>query len=60
MERPAKNKRTEFSNLIQKRVIVQCREASCLGYLDTDGKWKSAHTKRELLEVIDSNPIGDW
>ena len=55
MEQTVKSKRTEYLRPIQKRVIVQCQEARCLGYLDTNGKWKSAQTKRELLNAIDSN-----
>jgi hypothetical protein len=60
MRPSAKNKRTWFLDPIHRRVIVQCRGASCLGYLDTDGKWKSAYTKKVLPGVIDFSPIGDW
>jgi hypothetical protein len=60
MEQPAENQPPGLSDPIRRRVIVQCREASYLGYMDTDGKWKCVYTKQELLDVIDVNPIGDW
>ena len=38
-------------------VIVQCHTFSCLGYLDKDGKWKSAFSNKELPEVIRFEPL---
>jgi hypothetical protein len=60
MKQSAKNKRAALLNPIHRRFLVQWQGASCLGYLDTDGKWKSAHTGKELPGVVDTNPIGDW
>ena len=35
---------------------VQCEDFRCMGFLDVDGKWKSASNGRELPDVISFFP----
>jgi hypothetical protein len=35
---------------------VQCEDFRCMGFLDLDGKWKSASNGRELPDVISFFP----
>jgi len=34
------------------QVVVQCEGYRCLAYLDKDGKWRSAHSGKELPRVL--------
>ncbi len=39
------------------RVLVQCVRFRCLGYLDYDGKWRTAYGNEELPDVVGWEPL---
>jgi len=40
-------------------VIVCCRGFRCLGFIDSDGKWRDTYSFAELPEVIGWSYLGD-
>jgi hypothetical protein len=59
MENSEKDQQNKALPPVGEHVIVQCRTFSCMGYVDSNGKWRDAYTDKELPEVINFNLLSE-